>query len=81
MTKRIFAIVLALVMSLSMFAVEAFAAGATATLSGNNITITCTEAGAAKYAVDLFKDGSSYAGVKEFTGATLSATMQTATLW
>lgn len=75
MTKRIFAIVLALVMSLSMFAVEAFAAGATATLSGNNITITCTEAGAAKYAVDLFKDGSSYAGVKEFTGATLSATI------
>ncbi len=74
MTKRIFAIVLALIMSLSVLAVDVFAAGATATLSGNNITITCNEAGAAKYAVDLFKDGASYAGVKEITGSTLSAT-------
>ena len=39
MTKRIFAIVLALVMSLSMFAVDAFAAGmsVTATASGTDV--------------------------------------------
>lgn len=56
MTKRIFAIVLALVMSLSMFAVDAFAAGmsVTATASGTDVTVSwIAVTGATKYDVTL----------------------------
>lgn len=60
MTKRIFAFVLALVLSMSLFAVDVFAAdfAVTATVNGKAITATWNSvAGATEYHASLFKDG------------------------
>ncbi|MBQ8622822.1 MAG: hypothetical protein IJ424_00355 [Oscillospiraceae bacterium] len=55
MTKRIFAIVLALVMSLSLFTIEAFAAiSVNATATGTNVSVSWSkQTGASKYSVEL----------------------------
>lgn len=60
MTKRIFAIVLALVMSMSLLAVDVFAANfsVTATVNGKAITASWNSvSGAAEYHASLWKDG------------------------
>lgn len=60
MTKRIFAIVLALVMSMSLFALDVFAAGfnVTAAVSGNSIVVSWNAVtGATEYHASLWKDG------------------------
>ncbi len=76
MTKRIFAIVLALVMSLSLFAVDAFAAGMTVTAaaSGTNVTVSWSVVtGATKYDVTLLGGATPISGsVNNATSITLN---------
>lgn len=74
MTKRIFAIVLALVMSLSMFAVNVFAADFSVTLvptSATSMTATWgAYSGAASYNVAIYKNGSWVSTDKGVTATT-----------
>ena len=61
MTKRILAVVMALVLSLSMLSVNVFAADLTASISLSGTTVTVTvgaQDGATSYVVNLYKDGS-----------------------
>ncbi len=60
MTKRIFAIVLALVLSMSMFAIDAFAADFTVSAVANGMAVTATwgsVTGATEYHASLWKNG------------------------
>lgn len=60
MTKRIFAIVLALVLSMSLFAIDAFAADFAVTASANGMAVTATwgsVTGATEYHASLWKNG------------------------
>ena len=74
MTKRIFAIVLALVMSLSMLAVNVFAADFSVTLvptSATSMTATWgAYSGAASYNVAIYKNGSWVSTDKGVTATT-----------
>lgn len=74
MTKRIFAFVLALVMSVSMFAVNVFAADTLSVIASGGagtVTVTWTAVdGAASYNVALYKNGTWLSTDKNITGTT-----------
>lgn len=77
MTKRIFAIVLALVLSMSLFAIDAFAAGitVTASASGTSLVVNWTTfTGANHYHVNLYKDGKAVSSSVEVQGTTYTYT-------